>query len=116
MSTVRRLCEQGHDATHLRKQGQERLSDSAILDKARDEGRVVLTFDLDFGDLMATGCHSFPSVVIFRIHDETPASVTPRLLEVIALRRKALEDGAIVIVEEARHRMRRLPLREGDER
>lgn len=114
-STILHLRAQGHDAVHLRELGLERLSDTAILDKARQEGRVVLTFDLDFGDLMASGCHSLPSVVIFRIRDQTPASVTPKLLEVISLRAKVLEAGALIIVEDARHRARRLPLRDMEE-
>jgi predicted nuclease of predicted toxin-antitoxin system len=31
------------------------------------EQRIVLTFDLDFGDLLAAGAHALPSVVIFRL-------------------------------------------------
>ena len=62
MSTVLALRQHHHDAAHLREQGLERLSDPDILDKARREGRVVLTFDLDFGDLLATGLETFPSV------------------------------------------------------
>ncbi len=84
VSTVRRLRDHGHDAVHLREEGLGRLPDVAILEKAKQEGRVVLTFDLDFGDLLATGAHRLPSVVIFRLHDETPPSVTARLLQVIA--------------------------------
>jgi predicted nuclease of predicted toxin-antitoxin system len=39
-----------HDAIHLHEEGLDRLSDASILSKALDEGRVVLTHDLDFGD------------------------------------------------------------------
>lgn len=48
MTTIRWLREQGYDAVHLRDEGLERLPDNAIMQKARDEGRVVMTFDLDF--------------------------------------------------------------------
>ena len=43
----------GHDAVHLHAQGLDRLGDQAILNKAQEEGRVLLTHDLDFGELLA---------------------------------------------------------------
>ena len=47
--TTEALRAEGFDAIHLNDEGLNRLADSAILLKARDEDRVVLTFDLDFG-------------------------------------------------------------------
>lgn len=92
----------------------QRLADDQILVKARDEKRIVLTFDLDFADLLALGLLDSPSVVIFRLHDETPASVTPKLNQVIAERAAELEHGALIIIEDARYRMRHLPLKQQD--
>ncbi len=111
MSTVQALRSQDHDATHLREQGLERLSDPDILEKARRERRVVLTFDLDFGDLLATGLDTFPSVIIFRLSNETPTVVTRRLRDVLSHLARELEEGVIVIVEDTRHRVRHLPLK-----
>jgi predicted nuclease of predicted toxin-antitoxin system len=90
----------------------QRLPDPEILKKAAAEDRILLTFDLDFGDLLALGIKKSPSVVIFRLHDETPASVNPRLLEVLNDRRTDLERGALIVVEDNRYRMRRLPIEE----
>ncbi len=44
------LRAQGHDAKHLRQEGLQRMIDRDIFRKAATEGRVVLTFDLDFGE------------------------------------------------------------------
>jgi predicted nuclease of predicted toxin-antitoxin system len=44
---------QGHDATHLRDEGLQTLPDDAIFAKADREHRTVLTFDLDFGEIVA---------------------------------------------------------------
>jgi predicted nuclease of predicted toxin-antitoxin system len=110
-STVQALRNVGHDAVHLREQGLQRLIDVAILDKARQEKRIVLTFDLDFGELLAVGLHDSPSVVIFRLHNATPASVQPKLMEVLEKEGKELEQGAIVIVQDTRYRLRRLPIK-----
>jgi predicted nuclease of predicted toxin-antitoxin system len=110
MTTVRVLQEHGHEVIHLRTGGYGRLSDAEILDKAGREKCVVLTFDLDFGDLLASTIQSLPSVIIFRMRNQTPASVTPRLLETLSSCSQELSTGAIVIVEDTRYRLRRLPI------
>lgn len=45
-----------------------------------------------------------------RASDHSSAVVTAKLLEVLAARSRLLEEGAIVVVEDTRHRIRRLPL------
>ena len=72
--TVGWLKEQGHDAIHLREQGLQRMRDPDILEKARQEDRALLTMDLDFGALLAANRGLLPSVIIFRLEDETPGS------------------------------------------
>jgi predicted nuclease of predicted toxin-antitoxin system len=110
-STAATLRQLGHEVLHLREDGLHRLADDQILELARREERIVLTFDLDFGDLLAAGGDSLPSVIIFRLHDQTPSSVTPKLLILLAEREQELIAGAIVIVEDRRYRLRRLPIR-----
>jgi predicted nuclease of predicted toxin-antitoxin system len=112
MTTVDALRHLGEEIIHLREEGLHRLPDSEILDKARREQRVVLTFDLDFGDLLAAGGGATPSVVLFRMRNQTPGSVTPRLISVLSSCRGELEQGALVIVEDERYRLRRLPIRQ----
>jgi predicted nuclease of predicted toxin-antitoxin system len=79
--------------------------------KAHDEHRVVLTLDLDFGELLAISGSATPSVVLFRMRNQTPAVVSGRLLQLLRDCEKALEDGAIIIVANDSHRVRRLPIR-----
>lgn len=110
MTTVDLLRQAGEAVVHLRDEGLHRLPDDEILEKARREQRVVLTFDLDFGDLLAAGGNATPSVILFRMRNQTPAAVTPRLFRVLDACRAELERGAIVIVEDERYRLRRLPV------
>ena len=109
LSTVRALRDADHDAVHLHERGLQQLADDAVMDLARREARVVLTFDLDFGDLLALGLLDSPSVVIFRLSDETPASVNPKLAEVLERCEAALAGGAVVVIEDTRYRVRALP-------
>jgi len=109
--TVEFLRRAGHDAVHVRELGMQRASDREVADKAGAEGRVLLTFDLDFGAVLALDLVDRPSVVIFRLSDERAESVNRRLEAVLAEQAKALESGALVLVEDARYRVRRLPIR-----
>jgi predicted nuclease of predicted toxin-antitoxin system len=108
-TTVQVLRGQGHEVLSLIEEHLERLSDAEILQKARQEACIVVTFDLDFADLLALGAHTLPSVIIFRLYNQTPPSVPPRLLQVLEECGKDLVAGAIVTVEDSRYRLRRLP-------
>lgn len=109
-STVKWLREHGHAAVHLRELGMQRASDAEIVEKAKKAESIILTCDLDFGDIMAASGEKHPSVVIFRLENETPANVNGRLEQVLSESSPALRQGAIIIVEDARHRVRLLPL------
>ncbi len=100
----------GHDAEHLREEGLHRLANGEIFLKAQSEGRIVLTFDLDFGEILALS-GGRTSVVLFRLNNTSTLFVIRRLAEVIDDASEALQAGAIVVVEDTRHRIRRLPLR-----
>ncbi|MBZ5623122.1 MAG: DUF5615 family PIN-like protein [Acidobacteriia bacterium] len=111
MTTVAALRRSGEDVVHLREEGLLKLPDDEILAKALREGRVILTFDLDFGELLALSISHMPSVILFRMRNQTPAAVTPRLLRVLATCGPALENGAIILIEDAGFRVRHLPIR-----
>jgi predicted nuclease of predicted toxin-antitoxin system len=108
--TVEVLRQNGYEAVHLIEEGWERLEDSLILEKARLEGRIVLTFDLDLGELLAASGDALPSVIIFRVQNTTPNFVSARLLQVLAECSQDLATGAIITVQDNRYRLRRLPI------
>jgi predicted nuclease of predicted toxin-antitoxin system len=59
MGVAQRIVEwlrtEGHDAVHLREEGLQRMPNGEIFEKATSEGRIILTFDLDFGEIVALG-------------------------------------------------------------
>lgn len=105
------LRAEGHDAIHLREQGLHRLANGKIFHKAAGEHRIVLTFDLDFGEILAMSGPQLASVVLFRLNNTMTPFVIQRLQ--IALRESGdvLETGAIIVVEDGRFRIRRLPIK-----
>lgn len=108
--TVSSLKQVGHDAIHLSEQKLFRMSDRDIVIKARSESRIILTFDLDFTDLLAVSQDNLPSVIIFRLKNTLPNFVSSRLLTVLSECEKKLNEGAIIIIEDYRYRVRNLPL------
>ncbi len=106
---ARWLNSQGHDATHLRDEGLQWLPYGGIFEKAIAESRVVVTFDLDFGEIVALSKGRKAGVILFRLRNPRYSFVIQRLSEVIEQCEQALTRGAIVIVEETRHRVREFP-------
>ncbi len=104
------LREKGHDAVHLRELGLQRLPDVDAFGKAAKEGRIIATCDLDFGEILAATGSTMVSVVLFRIENANAPRVIAHLESLLRDSAPALQQGAIVVVEEARHRIRRLPI------
>ncbi len=100
----------GHDAVHLREEGLHRLPNGDIFQKGFAERRIVLTFDLDFGEILAGSAGRVVSVILFRLHDTRTEHVIDRLHTVLHQSSAELLAGAVVVVEEGRHRVRNLPI------
>jgi predicted nuclease of predicted toxin-antitoxin system len=100
----------GHDAVRLREEGLQRMPNGDIFQKGSAEQRVVLTFDLDFGEILAGSAGQVVSVVLFRLHNTRTEHVIERLQTVLDHSSNELLGGAIVVVEEGRHRVRKLPV------
>lgn len=95
LRTIDWLRDRGYDVFHLREKGLQRLPDDEILDLARTEGRIILTVDLDFAQLLAVNQESFPSVILFRLGNENYDEINQRLIEVLNNCQGVLETGAI---------------------
>lgn len=101
----------GHDAVHTAELGLEVAEDSAILEAARKDRRIVITADADFGTLLASTRATSPSVLYVRRSSGRRADT---LLELIALNLAALDEalsnGSVVVLGEGSLRVRPLPV------
>jgi predicted nuclease of predicted toxin-antitoxin system len=108
-----RLRAAGHDALHWSEVGDVRAPDREILRYARMQQSVVITRDLDLGDILAATGADGPSVVLSRGGSSISKKWMERVLEVLDGFQTPLSEGALLSVDESRARVRILPLRAG---
>ena len=104
------LAAEGWNAVHWSSIGDPRAPDSLLLQWAKEHGYVVLTHDLDFGAILAATRAAGPSVIQIRTQDVLPTKLAPLLISAIRTAESDLRGGALVVVDEARSRIRTLPL------
>lgn len=104
------LREHGIEAVHWSAVGDPRAADTEIMQWARDHEAIVFTHDLDFGIILAHTKAGRPSVIQVRTQDVSPSRLEKTLLAVFANHRSDLEAGALVTVDEAKSRIRILPI------
>lgn len=106
------LATAGHDAVHARDRDMRTAPDTAILQVAAEEGRVVISADTDFGDLLAQTNLSGPSVLLIRRQGQRRASELAQLIVAnLDGFSDDLDNGAIVVLDADRVRVRQLPIR-----
>ena len=77
---------------------------------AFEHQQIVLTHDLDFGAMLAATRATGPSVVQVRTQDVRPQTLAPLLIPVLRQYENELMAGALLVVDEAKSRVRLLPL------
>lgn len=104
------LQSDGIDAIHLRSVTQPDVSDEIVLRTARESGRVLVSFDTDFGGLLATTGADQPSVILFRTTRKSTEFVRQVLNANLLHLAEALSRGAVAVIEDDRIRIRSLPI------
>jgi len=109
-TTAALLCQAGVDTVHVGDIGHSRSEDRAILQLAKDTGRIVVTLDADFHTLLALSGASGPSVIRVRIERLRGDPMAKLLQTVLTQCADDLTKGAAITVQESRIRVRLLPI------
>jgi predicted nuclease of predicted toxin-antitoxin system len=104
------LASENLTAVHWSEVGSARAPDTEIMARARQEGWVALTQDIDFSQLLFATAAGGPSTVLLRLRDELDEGQRKRVTALILQGREALEAGALLVIDEGKARLRPLPM------
>lgn len=82
-----------------------------MLEYARDDGRVLITEDKEFGELVFL--RGLPHGCVVRLVDMSPRAKLAAMRNLIEGYEHAMRDGAIIVVTEQRARIRSTQATEG---
>ena len=104
---IRALREAGHDVLVIAESATG-ASDEAVIARAFDEGRVLITEDRDFGELVYARGRSSAGVVFVKFQSRARRAKPAAVVEALAKLGARLRDG-FTVVEPGRVRLARRP-------
>ena len=102
-----RLRAEGHDVTNVVEEGLGGTKDPPILKAAANEGRILVTFDLDFADIRRYPPGSHMGIVVFRLRDQRWKTLEVPVDRLLASSSLANLEKGLAIVDETRVRYKR---------
>ncbi len=100
------LIAQGHDALTLFEQRLQGKADPTVAGVCLQEGRVLVTLDLDFADLRAYPPRQFPGFIVLRVEHQDKRHLLDVFRRSIPLIGQEPLEHCLWIVEETRVRIR----------
>jgi len=100
----------GRDVVHVLDVGLAGQPDEVVLAHARDEHRVLISADTDFGELLAREGAALPSLILLRSAARTPEHQARTILANLDQIADELNSGAIVVFTNDSIRIRSLPI------
>lgn len=100
------LCQHGHDALTVYDQQMQGQVDDDVAAVCRQEGRVIVTQDLDFSNILTYRPQDYAGLVVLRLHDQSRRSVVAVVSRLIPLFATEPLAGCLWIVDEIGMRIR----------
>lgn len=103
---ARLLNEAGYDAATVIDQHLQGASDAQVIAACQSEGRVLVTLDLGFADIVAYPPQRFPGFIVLRPYRQDKWNLVQIFTQVIPLLQTEVVKHQLWIVEEDRVRVR----------
>lgn len=105
------LKENGYEAAHWSSIGHAAAPDEQIFEYAIEYNWMILTSDLDFGTILAFTNEAKPSVFQVRTDHSMPYEIGLKVVHCLAQFETELQNGCLITLDDAKFRVRVLPLR-----
>ena len=105
--TIRLLRQSEHAVTTLKELGKEAASDDEVLEIAKELDAVLVTNDLDFGNIQLYPPSSHEGIIVLRLNHRTELQVHQNLLDFLRQTNREEIRGALVIINPRGCRIRR---------
>ncbi|MBI3693380.1 MAG: DUF5615 family PIN-like protein [Acidobacteria bacterium] len=103
---ARTLRALGHDAVSVVELGLSGADDSAVRAAAIEGGRILVTLDGDFANVLRYPPAATPGVLRFRLHPPAEEAIEAALRRVVPRLTEMRPDGKLVVVDEGKIRIR----------
>lgn len=103
---ARTLRELGHDAVSVSESGLSGADDPTVRAFALKDGRVLVTLDADFANLVRFSPSDTPGVIRLKVHPATEGAIDTLLRFTIARLAEVKLDGKLVVADPKRIRIR----------
>jgi predicted nuclease of predicted toxin-antitoxin system len=101
------LAEGGHDVHTVRGESLTGEDDGIIFSAAVNEGRMLLTQDLDFSDIRQFKPGTHPGIVLIRLREPSRRRVIVRIQQVLSESSIDEWQGCFVVISDRKLRIRR---------
>lgn len=105
-SLKKELSKLGHEVATAIEEEPQGVPDERIARAASGEGRILLTLDVDFGDIREYPPGTHAGIIVFRIANQSIGQVRSFVLEFFASTDVERLRGCLVIAEPGRTRIR----------
>jgi predicted nuclease of predicted toxin-antitoxin system len=95
----------GHDVHTVGAEGLAGAKDASILTACRNEGRAIITFDLDFADIRTYPPADYPGLIVLRLSSQAARHTVAVLSQAIRLLSTEPLSGHLWVVEDAQVRI-----------
>lgn len=103
---ARTLRELGHDAVSVAQCGLSGADDSVVRAFAIESGRILVTLDADFANVLRYSPSNSPGVIRLRIHPATEGAIDALLRSTILRLTEMSLNGRLVVADPKRIRIR----------
>jgi predicted nuclease of predicted toxin-antitoxin system len=98
----------GHDVMTVYDQGLQGCADPEVLTACQEEGKVLLSLDLDFSNILVYPPDRYAGLIVLRLHKPGPRAVMSLLRRVVPHLERVPVGGRLWIADEHRIRIRQV--------